>query len=318
MEQLPIISLGSFDDGDQASTEVMELFEACYRYGFFYLKDHGVNPGLVQQTITTAKSFFDLPNEVKNLYGQDVQLVHPKTSRGYIPLFGETLHHETGPDPKEVFDLGIERPLSQKPFTGPNILPDDETAPGFASSLLALQESIMLNVVPRLIRAFALALGHQPTWFDRFFVEPTLLQRVIHYPSHFSSAGKHTDNGFITVLIQEQTPTPSLRVHSEGRWIDAPYIEDCFVINIGDMLQYWTDGLFVSTPHEVQHGSQSSRISLPLFVYPNIDTVFTCPQSKKIIDVEKVMLENFDAIWVSDQGAGRARELVEDMSEELT
>ena len=316
MDQLPIISLGCFDDGDNASAEVTKLFEACYQYGFFYLKDHGVNPTKVRRTIAAARTFFDLPHEIKSEYGQDVQLVHPQTSRGFIPLFGETLHHEAGPDPKEIFDLGLERPLSSKPFTGPNILPDESTAPGFATSLLDLQQDIMLKVVPRLVRALALALGHRAAWFDGYFTEPTLIQRVIRYPGHFSSAGKHTDNGFVTVLIQEETPTPSLRVFSEDRWIDAPHIDGCFVINIGDMLQYWTDGLFVSTPHEVQHTSRTSRISLPFFVYPNIETVFTCPGSGRMIDVEKVMLENFDSIWVHGQGAGRARELVAEMSDQ--
>ena len=38
-------------------------------------------------------------------------------------MYGEALHED--PDPKEIFDLGLERPLSDKPFTGPNVLPDE-------------------------------------------------------------------------------------------------------------------------------------------------------------------------------------------------
>jgi len=309
MSSLPIISLAAFDEADSAAQEAEKLRDACLEHGFFYLKDHGVSPNVVNATLEASRTFFNLPNEVKRQYDHDVQKVYPKTSRGYIPMYGETLHEDEGPDSKEIFDLGFTRPLSGQPFTGPNILPDESIAPAFATAHVAIQEEIMGKVTPKLVRALALALGQEATFFDPYFTEPMLIQRVLHYPGTYSSAGKHTDTAFMTVLIQEELSSPSLRVQSKGEWIDVPCLENTFVINLGDMLQYWTDGLFVSTPHEVKHTLPVSRLSIPFFVYPNIETIFTPFGSEETVSVKEVALKNFDSIWLLGEGAGRAKEL---------
>ena len=113
------------------------------------------------------------------------------------------------------------------------------------------------------------------------------------------------------ILIQENFPQPSLRVHAKEEWIDAPCVEDAFVINLGDMLQMWTKGLFVSTPHEVIHSnSDATRISIPFFVYPNIDAIIKPFGTEEKISCKEVMLNNFTSIWETHKGAGRAKELV--------
>ena len=138
-----------------------------------------------------------------------------------------------------------------------------------------------------------------------------MIQRVLEYPAHHGVAGMHTDNGIFTILIQELLPSPSLRVYTRGAWIDVPSLPGTFVINLGDMLQRWTNGRFVSTPHEVNHDLAVSRTSLAFFVYPNIDAVFTPLEgpANERISVRDMMMRNFDSIWVEGTGAGRAREL---------
>jgi isopenicillin N synthase-like dioxygenase len=309
MKSLPVISLSELEKASEI--EIKKLYDVCYEHGFFYLKEHGVSPEVINQTIEASRNFFELPENVKLNYRQDIQKVYPKTSRGYVPLYGEFLNKEIGFDPKEIFDLGLEKPLSDKPFTGPTIMPEDSIAPGFASSHFQLQNEIMTKVVPKLLKGLALALGLEANWFDRFFTEPILIQRTIYYPAGFGKAGKHTDNGIFTVLIQEEFPQPSLRVCTKDEWIDAPSMEDAFVINLGDLLQMWTKGLFVSTPHEVIHrNSQATRISIPFFVYPNIDAVIKPFGTEEKISSKEVMLNNFVSIWETHEGAGRAKELV--------
>ncbi|WP_200817721.1 isopenicillin N synthase family dioxygenase [Calothrix rhizosoleniae] len=309
MEHLPIISLSELAKEDLDNQEIKKLYNACYECGFFYLKDHGVSTSAIEQTIDASKNFFHLPESIKGNYGHDMQKVYPPTSRGYVPLHGEYLHEEIGFDPKEVFDLGLDKPLSDKPFTGPNILPDDTVAPGFATSHYNLQQEIITKVVPKLLRAIALALGLEATWFDQYFNDLILIHRTIYYPENGGKAGKHTDNGIFTVLIQEQLPHPSLRVHTKDSWIDVPCLENTFIINLGDMLQMWTNGLFVSTPHEVIHELSASRISIPFFIYPNIDTIIEPFGKTGKISSQEVMLKNFESIWVTHKGAGRAQEL---------
>ncbi|MEV8883722.1 2OG-Fe(II) oxygenase family protein, partial [Mesorhizobium ciceri] len=237
------------------------------------------------------------------------QDVYPTTARGYSPLHGEVLHPEAGPDPKEMFDLGIENEGDRRLFAGRTHLPDDALAPGFARSLLALQATVVNEVVPKLGSALADLLEMEEGWFRRHFSPPTVLQRVIRYPSTGGTAGKHTDNGFFTLLLQEELPTRSLQVWFGGRWVPAPSLPDSLVVNLGDMLQALSEDRFKSTPHQVVHTGPAERISLPFFIYPDIDARLTSRQGKQTFSVAEVMLRNFDSIWETRNGAGRAREL---------
>ncbi|MCV3244037.1 isopenicillin N synthase-like dioxygenase [Mesorhizobium robiniae] len=84
---------------------------------------------------------------------------------------------------------------------------------------------------------------------------------------------------------------------------------DSLVVNLGDMLQALSDDRFKSTPHQVVHTGTTDRISLPFFIYPDIDARLTSRQGKQTFNVADVMLRNFDSIWETGNGAGRAREL---------
>ncbi|MER9618771.1 2-oxoglutarate and iron-dependent oxygenase domain-containing protein [Mesorhizobium sp. M0207] len=308
MITLPQISLMKLAANATRHEERERLRLACEEYGFFYLK-HGIPKEQIAEAIQASRRFFALPQSTKERYGHAAQDVYPTTSRGYSPLHGEVLHPEAGPDPKEMFDLGLENEDDGRPFAGRTRLPDDALAPGFARSLLALQTTVVNGVVPQLGIALADLLDMEEGWFQRHFNPPTVLQRVIRYPSTGGAAGKHTDNGFFTLLLQEELPTRSLQVWFGGRWIPAPSLPDSLVVNLGDMLQALSDDRFKSTPHQVVHSGSTDRISLPFFIYPDIDARLTSRQGKQTFSVAEVMLRNFESIWETRNGAGRAREL---------
>ncbi|MER8923533.1 2-oxoglutarate and iron-dependent oxygenase domain-containing protein [Mesorhizobium sp. M0802] len=308
MTTLPQISLAKLAADATRHEERERLRLACEEYGFFYL-EHGIPKEQIAEAIQASRRFFTLPQSTKERYGHATQDVYPATARGYSPLYGEVLHPEAGPDPKEMFDLGIENEGDRRPFAGCTRLPDDAVAPGFARSLLALQATIVNDVVPKLGIALADLLDMEAGWFRRHFSPPTVLQRVIRYPSSGGTAGKHTDNGFFTLLLQEELPTRSLQVWFGERWVPAPSLPDTLVVNLGDMLQALSDNRFKSTPHQVVHTGPTDRISLPFFIYPDIDACLTSRQGKQTFSVAEVMLRNFESIWQTRDGAGRAREL---------
>ena len=88
-------------------------------------------------------------------------------------------------------------------------------------------------------------------------------------------AAPHTDWGCMTVLWQDAVGGLQVK-NRAGAWIDAPYIDGTFVINIGDMLARWSNDLFVSTPHRVVNASGRERYSIPMFYDPDFDTVVEC------------------------------------------
>lgn len=65
------------------------------------------------------------------------------------------------------------------------------------------------------------------------------------------------------------------RIHKDVPWIAAPVIPDTILINIGDHLQMWTNGLLKSTMHRVVYNPQQlhhSRYSIACFIHANDDT----------------------------------------------
>jgi isopenicillin N synthase-like dioxygenase len=119
----------------------------------------------------------------------------------------------------------------------------------------------------RLLRGFALALGLPEEAFDAFVTKPPSQLRLVHYPydpAEAQAAGiaAHTDYECFTILL----PTaPGLEVmNGAGAWVDAPPIDGAFVVNVGDLLEIWTNGTFVATSHRVRPVSQE-RFSFPLF-----------------------------------------------------
>lgn len=86
------------------------------------------------------------------------------------------------------------------------------------------------------------------------------------------SVGEHTDYGLITILYQDNSGGLQIRDIQTADWVDAPPIANTFVVNLGDMLEKLTSGLFISTPHRVQNKKQSDRISFPFFFDPCFDS----------------------------------------------
>ncbi|MGX8009780.1 2-oxoglutarate and iron-dependent oxygenase domain-containing protein [Mesorhizobium sp. ORM8.1] len=307
MTTLPQISLAKLADDATRIEERTRLCTACQEYGFFYLIEHGIPKERISQSIQSSRDFFALPDSVKERFGHGFQEVYPRIARGYSPLHGEVLHPQTGSDPKEIFDLGIENESDRRPFAGCTLLPDDALAPGFARSLLALQAEMVNGVVPQLGEALANLIGMEQGWFQRHFSPPTLGQRVIRYPSG-GVAGKHTDGGFFTLLLQEELPTLSLQVWFHERWIPVPSLPDSLVVNLGDMFQALSDDRFKSTPHQVEHSGPTDRISLPFFIYPDVDARLASRQGGRALNVAEMMLRNMESVETGN-GAGRAREL---------
>ncbi len=129
----------------------------------------------------------------------------------------------------------------------------------------------MLEVGHRLLWAFAVALGEDPDVFSRHATKTPSQLRLVHYPYNAEAKdgqgiGAHTDYECFTLL---KPTAPGLEVlNGAGEWIDVPPMEGTFVVNIGDMLELWTNGAFVATSHRVRKVAEE-RYSFPLFF--NVD-----------------------------------------------
>ncbi len=73
-------------------------------------------------------------------------------------------------------------------------------------------------------------------------------------------------------------------MNGAGEWIDASPIPGTFVVNVGDLLELWTDGAFVATSHRVRKVG-GERYSFPLFF--NVDYHTVVQQLPQFVSADK-------------------------------
>lgn len=264
---------GLFSDDPSAQSAVAgELGRAAADVGFMYISGTPVPSTVFDSMLAATQEFFALPLDEK----MRVYIGNSTNHRGYVPE-GEEVFAGGTPDRKEAFDLADHLPatdpdyLAGNPLLGPNQWP---VLPGFADAVSHYYKAVF-DVGHHLMRGFALALGLSPDYFDRYLTKPPSQLRLIHYPYDKSAEdrpgiGAHTDYECLTVL---KSTAPGLEVlNGAGQWVDVPPMPDSYVVNIGDLLELWTNGQFVATTHRVRKVAEE-RYSFPLFFNVDYDTV---------------------------------------------
>ncbi|MCJ1281897.1 hypothetical protein MMC26_001220 [Xylographa opegraphella] len=159
---------------------------------------------------------------------------------------------------------------------GVNLWPD---RPAEFRDVYELYVREVLRLGEGVLRAMGWALGLRDREFfvgkcrDSFWV-----MRAIGYPPLPAggeggvSCGEHTDYGCLTLLLADET-RGALQVQGKGGegWIAADPVEGALVVNIGDMMERWTNGLWRSTRHRVVHRGEGFRVSVPFFVEPDFE-----------------------------------------------
>ena len=151
--------------------------------------------------------------------------------------------------------------------------------PGFREQMLAWQRELR-GLGDCLLRLIALSLELSEDWFAPYYDMPTMSLRLLRYPPHPETAranqlgaGAHTDWGGITLLMQDNSGGLEVR-NASGDWIEARPISGTFVINLGDLMARWTNGIYNSNMHRVKNNkSKSDRYSIPFFYSPRPDAV---------------------------------------------
>ena len=259
-----------------------DIGAACRDTGFFYVRNHGVPQSLIDAQFDWTRRFFALPLAEKLA----IDLRKSPCSRGYEAMGDQTLDADAPPDLKEGFYMGWHREADHPyvkaglPNHGPNVWP--RSLPGFPEQMQSYYDALFA-LGKRLARLIARSLDLEEAFFERHYEEPMAILRLLHYPPHPKNAapkqlgaGAHTDWGLITLLAQDDLGGLQVR-HADGRWIEALPIPGAFVVNIGDMLERWTNGLYHSTMHRViNRSSEKDRYSVPFFFEPNYHTRIEC------------------------------------------
>ncbi len=281
---LPVIDVAALvcrqGDSGECQGIVQQIAAACRQHGFFYVVGHGIDNALIARLDTLSRQFFALDEATKLQWRMSLG---GRAWRGYFPLGGELTSGR--PDWKEGLYLGTELPdddarvQARLPMHGKNLLPDAPGLEEFGQTILDyIDATTRLGHV--LMEGIALSLDLPADYFHaRYTADPLILFRIFNYPTQPVpegldvpwGVGEHTDYGLLTLLYQDHIG--GLQVHTADGWIDATPLPGSFVINIGDMLDRMTGGLYRSTPHRVvRNTSGHDRISIPLFFDPNFES----------------------------------------------
>ena len=88
------------------------------------------------------------------------------------------------------------------------------------------------------------------------------------------SIGAHRDYGLITLLMVDECGGLEVLAPDGISWIKAPVPSAGFIVNVGDILSQWTNGVCKSNVHRVIHTATARhRYSVPFFFEPDLDTV---------------------------------------------
>jgi len=250
----------------ESETVLDEIREAYTTVGFAVFKNCLTvrDQQTMRYWFKKMKKFFELGLEEKQKYKYQTE-----NNLGYSIMGAENVDPTAPKDMKESFNYN-------------NIRMPKELWPkleGFRKTALESIE-IMDNLTLDILKKFDKILDCGTTLVDAH-QDMYNTTRVIHYPAYTGPLedkqmriGEHSDYGTITLLWQIND-VPGLEVQDLGGvWHPVPYQEDGVVVNIGDLLQRWTNDYFVSTKHRVINTHiHIPRYSMPHFVDPTPGTI---------------------------------------------
>lgn len=283
---LPLIDLSNFIQGSVASRRVVvdQIDQACREVGFFYCRNLGISQPLIQHMFAQSRSFFALPEAAKNR----VAWSNSESNRGYIGLRRESLDPSVPGDLKEAFNVGQER-LAVSPSTNAaSWMPQNQWPAGaapFRTTALQFYRACA-EAVDVLLAALAIALQLPGHFFIDRHQQRDYTLRLLHYPPLAAEAagtqiraGEHSDYGSLTLLFQDDMGGLEVQT-AGGDWLTIPPLPDTVIVNVGDLLQRWTNDRFWSAVHRVRlsqpQQTARSRYSIAFFCQPDFDVEIAC------------------------------------------
>ena len=282
MSAIPSVDLADFlsEDPEKREKFVKEIGSAFEDIGFVALSGHFLSNDLVKQLYAEIKNFFALPQDVKDAY----EIEGIGGQRGYTSFGKEHAKGRKEGDLKEFWHFGqyVENDSKLQEEYPDNV--EVQELPEF--NAIGKETYKMLEKTAQyVLRALALHLSLEETYFDGYIKNGNSILRPIHYPPISEEpktavrAAAHGDINLITLLMGAHGKGLQVQNH-EGEWVDAIAQPDELMINVGDMLSRLTNNKLKSTIHQVVNPPKelwgTSRYSIPFFMHPISQMPLNC------------------------------------------
>ncbi|KAF2681585.1 Clavaminate synthase-like protein [Lentithecium fluviatile CBS 122367] len=300
---IPVIDISS-----PSPDVAQQVLTAASTHGFLFIKNDGVTipPADIDAMFQLSREFFHQPREEKAEYA-----IHSEKAGGincgWVSMQGESLDPEGQKqgDPKEAFNISP----PQAPHNPLQPLP-----PTLASSsdLLSRFQTACRTLCLAILSLLGTALQipdseggstYFTTRHDPYLDPSGTIFRMLYYPRTVSTsrnengegdetsirAGAHSDYGSLTLLFR-LPGQPGLEILTTSQtWVPVPVNpspstlpEPPILVNIGDLLSFWTNGMLKSTVHRVTFCGGEERYSMAYFCHPRDEVLLGAVPSKVI------------------------------------
>ncbi|XP_074281799.1 1-aminocyclopropane-1-carboxylate oxidase homolog 1-like [Silene latifolia] len=243
---IPIIDLS-----DSRKIIVSRIREASETWGFFQVVNHGIPVLVLEEMLKGAKRFYEQDDEVKKEY-------YTRDSSKKM-VYNSNYDLYTGPAAnwRDTFYC----------FMAPQP-PKPEDLPSTCREILVEYSKQVMGLGKLLMELLSEALGLNPCHLNDMGCSEGLAVLCHYYPACPQpeltlGTSKHADDGFLTVLLQDQIG--GLQILHDNQWFDVPPAPGALVINIADLLQLITNDRFKSVEHRVLANKDGPRISVACF-----------------------------------------------------
>jgi len=239
---------------------VTAIAEACEHWGMFRIAEHGFGQTVMERFLLEMRRFFNHPPAEK--------LALSRTLDNPWGYFDRELTKNIR-DRKEIFDIGPLRGSGSDPFAGQTPWPPSDS--DFSKCMTDWVERCE-ELSARLVRLVFIGLGEAEAMAEHAFSPAsTSFLRLNRFPAGQGGEGRgihhHSDSGALTVLLVDDVP--GLQVLHEGRWHDVIAEPGALLVNIGDMIEVWSNGLYRAPLHRVLAMEGRTRHSAPYFFNPS-------------------------------------------------
>ncbi|XP_022724255.1 protein SRG1-like [Durio zibethinus] len=262
LTSVPVIDLLKLAAGDFVDSELERLHSACKDWGFFQVVNHGVSMSLLEEFKLEIENFFKLPLEEKKLLWQQ-----PDNHEGFGQLF--VVSEEQKLDWSDMFYV----------TTLPHNLRKTDL---FEKLPLKLRETLeeysieVKNLAMIILGYMASALKMDVVEMRELFTDGVQSMRMNYYPpcpepDIAIGFNPHSDADALTILFQ-LNETEGLQIRKDGKWVSIKPLRNGFVVNIGDIMEILSNGIYRSIEHRAIVNSTKERLSVATFYSTKLDS----------------------------------------------
>ncbi|CAK7350318.1 unnamed protein product [Dovyalis caffra] len=259
LSSIPVIDLERLAIEGSTDSELDTLHSACREWGFFQL----VSSTLLEEFKIQVQNFFELPYEDKKKLWQQ-----PDNHEGFGQLF--VISEEQKLDWSDMFYV----------TTLPLYLRMNELFDKLPSKLRETLETYSTEVKKLAIEILghmAKGLKMEGEEMKEMFSDGVQSIRMNYYPpcpepDKTIGFSPHSDADALTIVFQ-LNDTEGLEIRKEGKWIPVKPLPNAFVVNIGDITEIISNGVYRSIQHRATVNSAKDRLSVATFYSPKLDSV---------------------------------------------